>query len=430
MNEGTDTSEDYALELDKNDPLSEYRERFYIPEDTVYLNGNSLGLLSKRAEDSLEKVVEEWKELAIQGWMEGETPWFFMAERLGEMISDMVGAKSKEVVATGTTTINIHALVSTLFEPEEGKDKILADELNFPSDKYALEGILELKGLEPDKKLKLVPSDDGHLLDEDKIVEFMTDDVSLVHLPSVLYRSGQLLDMEYLTKQAHERDIIIGFDCSHSAGVISHKLHQWDVDYAMWCGYKYLNGGAGSTAFLYLNEKHFEKEPKLKGWFGYEKDKQFDLALDFVHEKSAGGWQISSPTILGSAPLIGSLEMIKEAGLKNIRRKSKEINDYFIHLIDEILNKEGYDVQVISPRKAEERSSHVAIKHEKAEAISDLLREKGFITDFRPPDVIRLAFSPLYNTYHEAWTTVNTIKEIIDNDEHLVYKRDENRFVT
>ncbi|MFP4141777.1 MAG: kynureninase [Thermoplasmata archaeon] len=430
MAESIDTSEEYALKLDDEDPLSEYRDEFYIPEDTVYLNGNSLGLLSKKAEDSLEKVKEEWKELAIQGWMDGEAPWFFMAETLGKMVSEMVGAKPEEVVGTGTTTVNIHALVSTLFEPREGKDNILADELNFPTDIYALKGLLELKGLDPKKKLKLVPSSDGHTLDEDRIVEMMTDDVALVHLPSVLYRSGQLLDMEYLTEKAHEKDIIIGFDCSHSVGVIPHELHEWDVDYAMWCGYKYLNGGPGSTAFLYLNEKHFEKEPKLKGWFGYEKEKQFDLALDFVHEKSASGWQISSPSILGSAPLLGSLEMIDEVGLKEIRQKSKDLNDYFIELVEEVLIENSYDVGIISPKKAEKRSSHVAIKHENAEAISSLLRERGFITDFRPPNIIRLAFSPLYNTYHDAWSTVTTIKEMIDEGEHLSYQDKESDLVT
>ncbi len=429
MSDGIDASEEYALRLDQDDPLSGYRDEFYIPEGTVYLNGNSLGLLSERAEISLEKVIEEWKELAIQGWMDAEPPWFFLAETLGEMIADMVGAKEDEVVATGTTTVNIHALISTLFEPEEGKDKILADELNFPTDIYAIEGLLELKDLDPQEKLKLVPSSDGHTLDEDKIVEMMTEDVALIHLPSVLYRSGQLLDMEYLTKKAHERDIIIGFDCSHSVGVIPHDLHGWDVDYAMWCGYKYLNGGPGSTAFLYLNEKHFEKEPKLRGWFGYEKDKQFDLALDFVHEKSAGGWQISSPSILGGAPLSGSLEMINEAGIEEIRNKSKKLNDYFIDLIEEIIDEE-YDVGIISPREGDERSSHVAIQHDNAEAISSLLREKGFIVDFRPPDVIRLAFCPLYNTYHNAWSTVMKIKDILKKGEYSGYKKNEEDIVT
>ncbi len=430
MKRGKDISKQYSLRLDDEDPLSKYRDEFYVPEGTVYLNGNSLGLLSRRAESSVVNVKEEWKELGIQGWTEGETPWFFMAETLGEMMADMVGARSEEVVATGTTTVNIHSLVSTLYKPSMGKDKILADELNFPTDIYALEGLLELKGFDPEKKLKLVPSSDGDTLDEDKIVEMMTDDVALVHLPSVLYRSGQLLDMEYLTDQAHKRNIIIGFDCSHSAGVIPHDLHDWNVDYAMWCGYKYLNGGPGCSAFLYINEKHFEEEPKLKGWFGYEKEKQFELNLEFVHEKSAGGWQISSPAILSSAPLLGSLEIIEEAGLENIREKSKEITDHFIYLVDEVLSKDPYGFEVISPKDSENRSSHVAVKHEDADAISDLLRRKGFITDFRPPNIIRVAFSPLYNTYHEAWKIVMTIKDIIDKKEYETHEIDADKLVT
>ncbi|MFW6305628.1 MAG: kynureninase [Candidatus Saliniplasma sp.] len=425
-----DTSEEYAKKMDDEDPLSRFRDDFYIPKGIVYLNGNSLGLLSKRAEGCVVKVKEEWKELGIQGWTEGETPWFFMAETLGEMMADMVGAKVKEVVATGTTTVNIHSLVSTLYKPDGKRDKILADELNFPTDIYALEGLLELKGFDPEKKLKLVPSSDGDTLDEDKIVEMMTDDVALIHLPSVLYRSGQLLDIEYLTEEAHERGILIGFDCSHSAGVISHELHEWSVDYAMWCGYKYLNGGPGCSAFLYLNERHFDKEPRIKGWFGYEKERQFELNLEFVHEKSAGGWQISSPAILSSAPLLGSLEIIKEAGLNNIREKSKKITDYFISLVDEVLREGPYDFEVISPRDAEDRSSHVAVEHEKADVISSLLREKGFITDYRPPNVIRIAFSPLYNTYWEAWETMMTIKKIIDEGKHEAYEKGGKKLVT
>ncbi|MFO8110237.1 MAG: kynureninase [Thermoplasmata archaeon] len=414
-----DDSEEFAFKLDKKDLLSDYRERFYIPENTVYLDGNSLGLLSKDAERSLLKIKDEWKNLAIRGWMEAEVPWFFLAETLGEMISDIMGAKKKEIVATGTTTVNIHSLVSTLFEPERGKEKILADELNFPSDIYALEGLLELKGLDPENHLKLVPSQDGYTLDEETIVKMMTEDVALAHLPSVLYRSGQLLDIEYLTQEAHDRDITIGFDCSHSAGAIPHKLNEWGVDYALWCSYKYLNGGPGSTAFLYLNEKHFDKEPKLKGWFGYEKEKQFELRLDFVHEKSAGGWQISSPAILNSAPLLGSLGIIEEAGIENMRGKSKDITAYFVDLVQKILYKEPYNFSVASPLEPERRSSHIALRHNKAEVISQVMRERGLIPDLRPPNIIRIAFSPLYNTYHDAWKTVMTLKDIIDKREHL-----------
>ncbi|MFO7992048.1 MAG: kynureninase [Thermoplasmata archaeon] len=407
-------SEEYALRLDEKDDLSDYRDRFYIPEGTVYLNGNSLGLLSKDAEERLRKVIEEWKELGIKGWTEGEQPWFFMAETLGENIADMVGAKPEEVVATGTTTVNIHSLVTTLYEPTHDKDKILADELNFPTDIYALRGDIELKGLDPEEKLVLVPSGDGKTLDEEAIVDMMTDDVALAHLPSVLYKSGQLLDMEYLTKKGHEKEIIIGFDCSHSAGVIPHQLHDWGVDYAVWCSYKYLNGGPGSTAFLYLNEKYFDREPKLKGWFGYEKERQFELNLEFIHQKSAGGWQISSPAILNSAPLLGSIDMINEAGINRVRKKSKKITSYFIQLIKESLCDEPYRFQIGSPVDENRRGGHVALHHEKARAISQILRDNNYVTDFRPPDTIRIAFSPLYNTFHEAWLTFEQLKEIID----------------
>ncbi len=412
-------SEDHALEMDEDDELSDHRKRFYIPKDTVYLNGNSLGLLSKDAEESLQEVTEEWKELAIKGWTEGEPPWFFMAETLGENIADMVGAKPEEVVATGTTTVNIHSLVTTLYEPTPGKDKILADELNFPTDIYALRGDIELKGLDPNEKLVLVPSEDGKTLDEERIVSMMTEDTALAHLPSVLYKSGQLLDIDYLTKKAHEKDIIIGFDCSHSAGVIPHQLHDRGVDYAVWCSYKYLNGGPGSSAFLYLNERYFDKEPKLKGWFGYEKEKQFELNLDFIHQKSAGGWQISSPAILNSAPLLGSIETINKAGIENIRSKSKKITAYFIRLVKESLCDEPYSFQIGSPLDDDRRGGHVALHHEKAKAISQILRDNDYVTDFRPPDTIRIAFSPLYNTYHEAWLTFKKLKDIIDRSEHL-----------
>ncbi len=424
------TSEDHALIADQDDELSHFRDEFYIPRGKVYLDGNSLGLLSKKGEEWLDSLKDEWKELAIEGWTGGEIPWFFLAETLGERMATLVGAKPKEVIATGTTTVNIHSLVSTLYEPKEGRDKILADELNFPSDIYALEGILELKGYDPNDKLLMVPSDDGHTLDEDRIVDMMEEDVCIAHLPSVLYRSGQLLDMEYLTKEAHKRDIIIGFDCSHSAGVIPHDLHGWGVDYAMWCGYKYLNGGPGCSAFLYIHEDHFQEEPKLKGWFGYQKDKQFELSLDFIHEESAGGWQISSPSILGSGALIGSLEIIDEAGLVEMRRKSMKMTDYFIDLVECLMDGPSYGIEIVTPKDAQRRSSHVALTHEYAGAISSLLRERGFIPDYRPPNIIRIAFSPLYNTYHDAWRTAMAVKDIIECEKHLDYENEGERLVT
>lgn len=409
--------EHYAHELDKEDPL-QFRDRFYIPEKAIYMDGNSLGLLSRDAEKSLSRVLTEWKTLGIRGWLEAELPWFYYAEKLGAMAAKLVGAKPEEVIATGTTTVNLHSLVSTFYRPQGRKNKILADELNFPTDIYALQSQVKLKGFDPETHLILAPSRDGRFLDEKKIAELMTEEVGLVMLPSVLYRSGQLLDMAYLTEEAHKRGITIGFDCSHSVGVVPHFFDEWDTDFAFWCSYKYMNGGPGSTAFLYLNRRHFSEEPALAGWFGYIKEKQFDMLLDFDHARNAGGWQISSPAILSSAPIEGALQMILEAGIGNIREKSLKMTAYLMYLVDELLSDGYYQFVIGTPRDPERRGGHVAVEHEEAFRISEALHSRGVIVDCRPPNVIRIAPIPLYNTYHEIWQVVYFLREIIDKKEY------------
>ncbi len=328
------------------------------------MDGNSLGLLSKASESSVLQILDEWKTLGIRGWLEARKPWFYFAEELGGKCAKLVGAEAEEVVATGTTTVNIHSLVNTLYQPDSKRKKILADELTFPTDIYALRSIVNLRGFDSEGNLVLAKSSDGRFLDEAEIIALMDDNVALVFLPSVLYRSGQLLDMRYLTEEAHRRGIQIGFDCSHSVGVVPHYFDRWDVDFAVWCSYKYLNGGPGSTAFLYLNKKLFDYEPALAGWFGYVKDKQFDLDLKFEHARNAGGWQISSPAILSSAPLEGSLKMILEAGIENIRQKSLELTSYLMYLIDNVLSKQPYNFGIGTPREAERRGGHIAVEHE------------------------------------------------------------------
>ncbi len=419
------TNRKFAADLDKNDRLKDFRNRFYIPQDKIYFDGNSLGLLSKDAEQSLNRVLDEWKNQAIGGWLNAQRPWFYFAEQIGEMAAEIVGAKPKELILTGTTTVNIHALISTFYQPKGTKTKILADELNFPSDIYALEGQLKLKGFNPKEHLILVPSEDGNLLDEQKIVEMMTDEVAVVFLPSVLYRSGQLLDMEYLTSEAHKRDIVIGFDCSHSAGAVPHHFSDWGVDFALFCSYKYLNGGPGCAAFLYINEKHFDKKPQLPGWFGYKKEKQFDLLIDFEHEKSAGGWQISSPGILGSSPIEGALNIILEAGIENVRKKSVHLTTYLICLIEELLENDRYQFKIITPKNPDQRSGHVAISHaSETYRVNEALKARGVVPDFRPPDIIRLAPIALYNTFDEVWQVVHYLKEIIDQKAYLNFSTD------
>jgi kynureninase len=383
------------------------------------VDGNSLGLLSKDAETCVGRVLQEWKELGIRGWLGGNPPWFYYAETLGEMACELVGAKPEEVVATGATTVNLHSLVSTFYAPTHSRNKILADELNFPTDIYALQSQVKLKGFNPETHLVLAPSKDGRTLDEETIVALMKSDTALIVLPSVLYKSGQLLDMEYLTEEAHSRDILIGFDCSHSVGVVPHSFDTIGVDFAFWCSYKYLNGGPGSPAFLYVNKKHFNREPALAGWFGYKKDKQFDMLLHFEHAHSAGGWQISSPSILSTAPLEGALSITLEAGIHNIRKKSLRMTSYFMFLVDELLSEYGFTIG--TPREYKRRGGHVALEHKEGFRINEALKHKNIIPDFRPPNIIRIAPIPLYNTYHEIWEIVQCLKEILEHKEYTQF---------
>lgn len=272
-----DSTKECAEKLDAQDELAAFREEFYLKPDSIYMDGNSLGLLSKRAETTLMEVITDWKEKGIDGWTQGKHPWFSLSEQLGEMMAPLVGGSPEEVIVTGSTTVNLHQLVSTFYEPNGTRTKILADELTFPSDIYALQSQLRTRGYDPDGHLVCVKSRDGRFLEEEDIIEAMTDEVALIVLPTVLYRSGQVLDMERLTTEAHKRGIIIGFDGCHSIGAIPHQFSDWGVDFAYWCNYKHLNGGPGAVGGLYVNKKHFGTLPGLAGWFSSKKEKQFDM---------------------------------------------------------------------------------------------------------------------------------------------------------
>lgn len=413
------TERGFAEKMDLQDPLSGSRKQFYIPSGTIYMDGNSLGLASQNAEKSLLRVMEEWKELGIRGWLDADNPWFFIPENLGKKMASLMGARADEVIMTGSTTSNLHSLVSTFYKPWEGRKKIVADELNFPSDIYALKSQIRLHGLDPEEELILVKSRDGRTIAEEDIMAVLDESVSLAVLPGVLYRSGQLLDMKGLTEYAHSKGIIIGFDCAHSVGSVSHYFDDWDVDFAFWCSYKHLNGGPGSPAFLYLNRRHFEKEPGLAGWFGYKKEKQFDLAVEFDHSPTAGGWQMGTPCMFSTAALEGALDLFCSVGIDAVRKKSLDLTSYLIFLVDTLLCREPFNYSIGTPREESRRGGHVAIEHaEEAWRICCALKARGIVPDFRPPSVIRIAPVALYNTYTEVWEVVNALREIIDNREY------------
>jgi len=413
------TSETRAIALDAADPLGSFRERFHIPPGTIQLDGNSLGLLSDDAEQAVLAALRSWKEHAIEGWLAADPPWFTLGEELGRRMAPLVGASPESVVVNGTTTVNLHQLVSTFYRRDGNRRQIVATALDFPSDVYALQSQIRLRGGDPDRDLVLVPSRDGRTIDEDDLIAAMTDEVALVMLPSVLYRSGQLLDMERLTRAAHDAGAMIGFDCAHSAGAIPHELDAWDVDFAFWCSYKYFNAGPGAVGALYVNRRHFGTNPGLAGWWGYQKERQFEMAHHWEGASGAGAWQISTIPLLSAAPLLGSLAIFGEAGIAAIREKSLALTDYLIELIEESgLREPPYGYRIGTPREHRRRGGHVAVEHEHAASISQALRGRGIVVDFRKPNVVRLAPVALYTGYHDVWQSVQALRAIIDAGEH------------
>ena len=409
---------EFARKLDQEDDINHYRQEFYIPANTIYMDGNSLGLLSRRAELAVLNLLDSWKSFGIDGWTKGEHPWFHLSEKLGEMCAPLIGALPEEVIITGSTTTNLHQLIATFYKPQGKKTKILVDELNFPSDLYAVSSQLSLHGMSPEEHLVIVKGKDG-LLPEEDIIEAMTEEVAMIVLPSVLYRSGQILNMKKLTDEAHNRDILIGFDLCHSIGAIPHSLHEWGVDFAFWCTYKHLNGGPGSVGGLYTNQKHLGKRPGLAGWFGSQKEKQFDLEIFMTPADQAGSFQIGTPHILSAAPLIGSLEMFGEVGIHKIRSKSEQLTEFMRILIENELS--NFDFTIITPSEREQRGGHLFLKHKEAARICKALKSRNIIPDYRPPNGIRLAPVALYNTFEEVWKTVNILKEIMEKKEYSQY---------
>ena len=412
-----DISEAFAKELDSFDTLN-FEDRFFKARGIIYMDGNSLGLMPKSAETTLLSAVEDYKNLGIGGWTEARQPWFYCAEKLGARMAKIVGALEDEVVVTGSTTVNIHNLLSTFYKPSGKRTKLLMDELNFPSDIYAAQGHMRLLG-RPTDDLALLKSRDGHTLDENDIIAAFNDDVALALLPSVLYRSGQLLDIERLTAKAHEKGIIIGFDCCHSAGSVPHRLHDWGVDFGVWCCYKYLNGGPGSSAAIFINRRHHGTRPGLPGWFGSDKSRQFDMALEFEPAANAGAWQMGTPHIFSMSPVEGSLNVFEEFGMDNVREKSLKLTSYMMSLIDSLLvDQHGF--YIATPRQPERRGGHVALARDADSIrINACLKERGVIPDFRFPNIIRFAPIAFYNTYHEVWRVVDIIKDIMDSKEYL-----------
>ena len=378
------------------------REAFLLPKG-IYLDGNSLGPLSYGAQAAIERRLKQWQVYGVSAWEE----WFALSERLSPALAKLVGAKPDEAIATGTLTGNLHALLATFYQPEGKKRNLLATSLDFPSDLYALQAWAERM----DAELKLIPARNPHTLHPDDIRDALTDDIALAVLPTVLYRSGQLLDVQEVTSLAKERGITVGWDAAHSVGAVPHAFHEAGADFAVWCSYKYLNAGPGAPGGLFVHEKHHYLKPGLPGWWGHEKATQFEMSHDFTPAVGAGAYQMSTPSILALGGLEGALSLFEEVGIEAVRRRSLELTDTFIKLADEHLP----EMTLQTPRDHAERGGHIVLEHPDAKQLSAALRQRDIIPDYREPDLLRLAPAALYNTEAEIEEVVGVLRELLDS---------------
>ncbi|GGJ53089.1 kynureninase [Deinococcus roseus] len=392
------------------------RQDFIYPTG-IYLDGNSLGLASHASLKAIERRLQEWQQQAVNGW----ESWFGLAETLSPTLANLMGALPEEVIATGSITMNLHALLATFYKPTGQRRHLMATSLDFPSDLYALQSWAEREGAE----LRLIPSRDGYTLEEEDIRAAFQDDVALVLLPTVLYASGQLLDIGQYASLAREKGIVLGVDAAHSAGSVPHQLHDWGVDFAVWCSYKYLNAGPGAPGGLFVHQKHFAKLPGLRGWWGHQKSSTFEMHQHFTPEHGAGAYQISTPSILALAGLEGALEAFQKVGMQDIRARSLELTEHFMALLDQ----HTPELKVVTPRKAEHRGGHVSVQHPDARLLSLALRSRGIVPDFRTPDLLRMAPVAFYNTEEELEKTVLVLRELLDSGSYQQFRQQETRVV-
>ncbi|XP_049871946.1 kynureninase-like [Pectinophora gossypiella] len=408
----------FPLVLDNNDELGHFRHRFHLKTDVIYLCGNSLGLASKDAEDAIYHAMEAWKTEGIGLFSLNDSKYFLYSKCIAKLMATLIGADTDEIAIMNNTTVNIHQSISTLYKPTKERYKILVDDVNFPTDKYAVDGQVRLKGLDPEDAVKIVKAR-GKFIHEQDIIDAMTDDVAIVFLPLVYYRTAQIMDMKTITKTANQRGIIVGWDFCHAVGAIPIDLKSVDVDFAIWCTYKYLNGGPGAPAGLYINRKHFDKLPGLPGWYGSKPQTQFLLHQNFDHQQNASGLQLGTPSIISMAGVEGSLRIFEEAGIENVRRKSLHITAYLMHLIETKLFHYGFGIGNL--REDSKRGGHVCLEHDEGYRISLALKARSVVSDYRDPNVIRLTPTALYTSYVEVYKTVEILVDIMKNKSYEMF---------
>jgi len=407
------TDEDFAKQLDAEDPVRGFREKFHLPlgkdsKPLIYFAGNSLGLMPKSAREIVDQELNDWEKLGVDAHLEAKTPWYTYHEPLREPTAQMVGAKPVEVICMNSLTVNLHLMMATFYRPTKSRFKILMEDPAFPSDAYAIKTQIAHHGLDPKDALILArPRQDEFTVRTEDIVDLIEkhgDQLAVAMVPGVNFFTGQLFDIPTITKAAQKHGITIGFDLAHAVGNVPLAMHDWNVDFAVWCSYKYLNAGPGAVAGAYLHERHATNTqlPRFAGWFGNDPNTRFQMEKEFVPVASADAWQVSNPPIFSMAPLRASYSIFDEAGgMEPLRAKSIKLTGYLEFLLNETGSK---CYSIITPRGANARGCQLSIlAQEHPKELFKELQTAGVKCDFREPNVIRVAPTPLYNTFHEVW---------------------------
>jgi len=400
----------YAAQLDQNDPLKALRDEFHIPvingKQTLYFTGNSLGLMPKGTKTYLDEELEDWKNWGVEGHFHARRPWMPYHEFFSESLSKVVGAKPEEVVVMGTLTNNLHLLMVSFFRPEGKRTKILCEAKAFPSDQYALASQLRFHGLDPEEHLIEVGPREGehHIHTEDfkAAIDAHGEEIALMMIGGVNYYTGQVMAMEELTAYAQAQGIVVGWDLAHAAGNVELHLHDWNVDFAAWCHYKYLNSGPGATAGYFVHERHhgLSDIPRFEGWWGHDKETRFQMPEKFVPIPTAEAWQLSNVPVMAMAPIRASLDIIDRAGFPELQKKSRALTAYLQEVLDYVAQSTGKSLEIITPKDA--RGAQISVHvHGYGRPLFDYLMSEGVITDWREPNVIRMAPVPLYNSFED-----------------------------
>lgn len=418
---------EFAQRLDEKDPLKSYRDRFFIPtfhEKSVrYFTGNSLGLQVKATASYIQQELDDWAKWGVEGHFDAHRPWFSYHENLTEKAAKIVGAKAQEVVITHSLTTNLHLLMVSFFQPEDKRRKILCEAKAFPSDQYALESQLKFHGLDPNKDLiEVAPRDGEQLIREEDILDAIQqhgDEVSLIMIGGVNYYTGQLFDIAKITAAGHAVGAKVGWDLAHAAGNILLKLHDWNVDFAAWCSYKYLNSSPGGVSGMFVHERHANNPnlPRFAGWWGHDKSVRFRMEPGFKPMPGAEGWQLSNAPVLGMAAHLASLDVFDEVGMEKLCEKRDVLTAFLEFVIETVSMKhqEYCSLEIITPKDQTKRGAQLSVLiHGGGKPVFDALSDAGVVADWREPNVIRVAPVPLYNSFEDVFYFGKYLDEAIE----------------